>query len=247
LIQIINNTGLQMAARKIPHLVLLPGLLNDARLWQHQVKALTGVIHTSVADLTIADSISTLATTALSRISTEYFALAGLSMGGYVALEIMRQAPERVMALALLDTSARPDTPQATEGRRKAMQLAETDFQAVLDGLLPKLVHPSHLNDASIVEVITAMANSLGKETFTRQQNAIISRIDSRPFLDKIRCPTLVLCGRQDLITPVEVHEEMAGAIAGASLVIIEDCGHLSALEQSQQVTAALEKWLLIG
>jgi pimeloyl-ACP methyl ester carboxylesterase len=235
-----------MAARKIPHLVLLPGLLNDARLWQHQVTALAEVIHTSVADLTISDSISSLATSALSRISTEYFALAGLSMGGYVALEIMRQAPERVMALALLDTSARPDTPETSEGRRKLMQLAETDFQAVLDTLLPKLVHPSRLNDASIVDVITAMATSLGKDTFIRQQNAIMSRIDSRPFLDKIKCPTLVLCGGQDVITPIEVHQEMVNAISGSTLVIVENCGHLSTLGQPQQVTAALEKWLLI-
>lgn len=235
-----------MASRKIPHLVLLPGLLNDARLWQHQVTALSDVIHTSVADLTTSDSIASLATAALSRISTEYFALAGLSMGGYVALEIMRQAPERVMALALLDTSARSDTLGATEGRRQAMKQAETDFQAVLATLLPKLVHPSHLNDASIVEIITAMATSLGKETYIRQQNAIISRIDSRPFLDKIKCPTLVLCGRQDMITPIEVHEEMVNGIVGANLVIVENCGHLSALEQSKQVTAALEKWLFV-
>jgi pimeloyl-ACP methyl ester carboxylesterase len=173
------------------------------------------------------------------------FALAGLSMGGYVALEIMRQAPERVLALALLDTTARPDTPQATEGRRNLMQLAETNFPAVIDTLLPRLVHPSRLNDALIVEVITAMANSVGKEAFIRQQRAMIGRIDSRPFLHQIKCPTLVLYGREDVITPIEVHEEMVAGISSSSLAIIEECGHLSMLGQPQRVTEALEKWLL--
>lgn len=234
-----------MTTKIIPHLLLLPGLLNDDRLWQHQISALSDMAHTLVADLTKAESITSLATAALTQIPTERFALAGLSMGGYVALEIMRQAPERVLALALLDTSARPDTAEATEGRKKLMQLAGTDFQAVIDSLLPKLVHPSRLNDASIVEVITAMANSVGKEAFIRQQTAIMNRIDSRSCLDKIKCPTLVLCGRQDVITPVEVHEEMIAGISGSRLTIVENCGHLSTLGQPQQVTDTIKQWLL--
>ncbi len=168
-------------------------------------------------------------------------------MGGYVALEIIRQAPERVLALALIDTSARSNTPEATEARQKLMQFAETDFKAVIDTLLPKLVHPSRLNDAAIVKIITAMANSVGKDAFLRQPRAIIKRMDSRPFLHQIKCPTLVLCGREDVITPVEVHEEMVARVSGSSLTIVEECGHLSTLGQPQQVTAALEKWLLNG
>ena len=234
-----------MAAIKSLHLFLLPGLLNDASLWQHQISGLSNVAHASVADLTGADSISALASAALAQAPAERFALAGLSMGGYVGLEIMRQAPERVLALALLDTTARPDTPQATEGRQNLMQLAETNFPAVIETLLPRLVHPSRLNDISIVEVITVMANSVGKEAFMRQQRAIIGRIDSRPFLHQIKCPTLVLCGREDVITPVEVHEDMATGISSSSLAIIEECGHLSTLGQPQQVTEALKEWLL--
>lgn len=234
-----------MTTMKSPHLFLLPGLSNDAHLWEYQVSALSHLAHASVADLTGADSISSLASAALSQAPAERFALAGLSMGGYVALEIMRQVPERVLALALLDTSARPDTPQATENRWTLMQLAETNFQAVIDTLLPKLVHPSRLNDAALVKVITAMAQSVGKEAFIRQQRAMLGRIDSRPFLPRIECPTLVLCGREDEITPVEVHEEMAAGIASSSLVIVEECGHLSTLGQPQRVTQALEKWLL--
>ena len=174
------------------------------------------------------------------------FALAGLSMGGYVALEIMRQAPGRVSALALLDTSARPDTAQATEGRRNLMQLAETNFPAVIDTLLPRLVHPSRLTDALTVTTNRAIAENVGKDAFLRQQCAMIARIDSRPFLDQIQCPTLVLCGREDVITPIEVHQELFSAIPNSSLTIIEECGHLSTLDRPQQVTDALRKWLLL-
>jgi pimeloyl-ACP methyl ester carboxylesterase len=227
------------------NLFLLPGLLNDARLWQYEISGLSDVVCATVADLTGADSISTLASMALSQAPAGRFALAGLSMGGYVSLEIMRQAPGRVSALALLDTSARPDTAQATEGRRNLMQLAETNFPAVTDTLLPRLVHASHLTDTSIVTTIYAMAESVGKDAFLRQQRAIIARIDSRPFLDQIRCPTLVLCGREDAITPVELHQELCSAIPNSSLTIIEKCGHLSTLDRPQQVMDALRKWLL--
>jgi pimeloyl-ACP methyl ester carboxylesterase len=226
------------------NLFLLPGLLNDARLWQPQINGLAELAHASVADLTGADSIAALAGAALAQAPAGRFALAGLSMGGYVALEIMRQAPDRVMGLALLDTTARPDTPQATENRHKLMQLAQTDFPAVLDTLLPKLVHPSRVNDAAITDVINAMAYSVGVEAFLRQQRAIMGRIDGRLFLGDIACPTLVLCGREDTITPVEVHEELASGIPDAELVVIEECGHLSTLGQPQQITRALRKWL---
>jgi pimeloyl-ACP methyl ester carboxylesterase len=214
-------------------------------LWQHQISGLSDLIRATVADLTGADSISELASMALSQEPRGRFVLAGLSMGGYVALEIMRQAPGRVSALALLDTSARPDTAQATEGRMNLIQLAETNFPAVTDTLLPRLLHPSRLEDTAIVATIRAMAESVGKEAFLRQQHAMIARIDSRPFLGQIQCPTLVLCGRQDAITPVEVHRELAGAIPNSSIAIIEDCGHLSTLDQPRQVTDALRKWLL--
>lgn len=226
------------------NLVFLPGLLNDARLWQHQILALADVSHPMVADITGADSMSTLASAVLEQAPTGQFALAGLSMGGYVALEIMRQAPERVAGLALLDTSARPDTPEASENRRRLIQLADKDFPTVVDTLLPKMVLPAHLKNDSIAGVFKAMAMSVGKDAFVRQQRAIISRIDSRPHLERITCPTLVLCGRDDAITPVEVHQEIVGKIPTSRLSIVDDCGHLSALEQPKAVTESLKKWL---
>lgn len=225
-------------------LLLLPGLLNDARLWEAQMAWLADVASIKVADLTKENSIAALAAAALAQAPAQRFALAGLSMGGYVALEIMRQAPERVLALALIDTSARPDTEEATQNRRKLIKLADKGFSAVVNGLLTKMVHPAHLQDSTMRDVFTAMALNVGKEAFVRQQEAIMGRIDSRPFLEKINCPTLVLCGHDDLITPVQVHEEMAAAIPRSSLFIVEECGHLSPLEQQQQVNDALEKWL---
>ncbi len=222
----------------------LPGLLDDERLWRHQAACLAPRHPLLTADLTRHNSIASLATAALAMAPAERFALIGLSMGGYVALEIMRQAPERVIALALLDTNARPDTEQAMEFRKGLMARAKTDFSAVVDSITPRLVHPAHLGDESIVKVIRDMAHAVGVEAFMRQQQAIMGRFDSRPFLPAISCPTLVLCGREDALTPVELHEEMAAAIPNAHLVVIEQCGHMSALEQPQQVADALQVWL---
>jgi len=175
----------------------------------------------------------------------ETFALAGLSMGGYVAFEVMRQAPERVIGLALLDTSARADTPEQSRSRMEFISLAERGrFLGVTDALLPRLVHPSRLRDRELVETIKQMAKNVGKEAFIRQERAIMSRPDSWPLLRKIACPTVVLCGRQDVLTPLERHEEIAEAVSGATLEIIENCGHLSTLERPVEVGAALKRWL---
>lgn len=226
------------------NLVLLPGLLNDARLWQHQAETLSSIARVVVADITRSDTIAGLAADVLEQAPDGPFVLAGLSMGGYVALEVMRQAPERVLALALLDTSARADTPKATAGRHTLMALAETDFPAVTETLLPKLLHPAHVSAAAIADPVRAMAARIGKAAFVRQQRAIMARIDSRPSLHLIQCPTLILCGREDKVTPLEVHEEMQALIPGAILTVVEHCGHLSALEQPAAVSAALRKCL---
>ncbi len=239
-----NETTLENLSMRNAPVYAMPGLLDDERLWQHQAAHL-GAHHALVtADLSGHDSIAALAAAALAKAPAERFALLGLSMGGYVAMEIMRQAPERVLALALLDTNSRPDSAPAIEMRKSMMALARTDFQAVIDSLTPRLLHPDHLADRAIVKVIEDMAHSVGPAAFERQQTAIMGRIDSRPSLQRIRCPSLVLCGREDLLTPLELHEEIAGLIPGARLVVVEHCGHMSALEQPQQVSAALTAWL---
>lgn len=224
-------------------LLLLPGLLDDARLWRHQTENLPGTTAV-VADLTGSDSMALLAANALAQVPTERFALAGLSMGGYVALEIMRQGPGRVEGLALLDTSAKPDTPEASAARRQLMELAETDFPEVTRRLMPRLVHPDRLVDEALTTLIASMADDVGKDAFFRQQRAIIDRVDSRPYLGRIQCPTLVLCGRDDAIAPLEVHEEMAGGIPDAGLRVVEHCGHLSTLERPEAVTRAMAAWI---
>jgi pimeloyl-ACP methyl ester carboxylesterase len=225
--------------------VLLPGLLCDARLWQPQIVGLGPGIEPWVADLMRDDSIAGMASRALAQAPFPKFALAGLSMGGYVAQEIMRQAPERIERLALLDTQARPETPEARERRLALMALAEKgEFAGVTDRLLPLLVHGSRLSDAPLVELIKDMAKNVGKDAFLRQQKAIMERPDSRDTLWKIRSPTLVLCGEHDLLTPRDRHEEIAAAIRGSTLVVLPGCGHLSTLEKPLEVNRALSAWL---
>ncbi len=172
-------------------LILLPGLLCDRALWAPQLEGLGDVADMSVADFTQADSMAAMAETVL-RTAPSRFALAGLSMGGYVAFEIMRRAPERVERLALLDTSARPDTPEQTQARRDLIALAQQgDFKGVTPRLLPRWVHPSRVHDAALVETVTAMTRRVGRDAFIRQQTAIMNRPDSRPGLAAITCPTL--------------------------------------------------------
>lgn len=233
-----------MTSSRPPALILLPGLVCDGRMWAPQSASLADVAQASVGDLTVADNMSALAASVLAQAPAEKFALAGLSMGGYVALEIMRQAPERVLGLALLDTTANPDTAEATQHRHKAIARARHDFSGVLIDLLPKLVHPAQLHDNAISGMLLTMGEKVGKEVFARQQTAIIGRIDSRPWLNQIRCPTLVLCGREDTLTPLPVHEEMAASIDGAQLIVIEHCGHISTLGQPGAVSKALRQWL---
>jgi len=228
-----------MPSPRVP-LVLLPGLLNDARLWQHQIAGLADIAQPYVGDVASADRLPRIAATILRGVSDPHFVLAGFSMGGYTALEIMRQAPERVLALALIDTSARPDTPDATAKRREQMDASEGDFDAVADALRRRIVHPDAAEDATLAETCRAMALRVGRAGFLRQQEAIIARPDSRPILRDIACPTLVVCGRDDPVTPVEVHEELRDGIAGAQLVVIGTCGHLSPLERAPEVTGAL-------
>lgn len=215
---------------------ILPGLLEDADAFEELVGGMSDVATTLVADMTRADSIAGLARAALEQAPAERFALAGHSMGGYVALEVMRQAPGRVSKLVLLNTHARPDTPESTENRRRLMALADKDFEAVVNTLLPKLMTPEHLQDPVLTGIVGAMALGTGKEAFKRQEQAIIARIDSRPHLKDIACPTLVVAGREDALMPVELLQELAGGIRGARLEVIGECGHMASIEQPAEV-----------
>ncbi|MGD9509066.1 MAG: alpha/beta fold hydrolase [Geminicoccaceae bacterium] len=225
-------------------IVLLSGLLCDHRLWAAQLPALEALGDVLVADLTAADSVAALAERVLAAAPAR-FALAGLSMGGYVAFEILRRAPERVSRLALLDTQARADTEQARARRRGLMQLAEQgEFKGVTPRLLPLFLAPDAMSDPRITGTVQAMAESTGKDAFLRQQMAIMRRPDSRPGLSAIACPTLVLAGREDQVTPPELQLEMAASIPDATLVLLPRCGHLAPLERPEAVTRQLAAWL---
>lgn len=228
----------------MPSILFLPGLLCDAALFQPQREALEDAWEIQVADLTQADSIAGMAATALAA-APPRFALAALSMGGYVALEIMRQAPERVTHLALMDTSARQDTAEQRARRLGLLELSRMgQFRGVTPRLLPQLVHPSRLGDSDLCQVVLDMAARVGAEGFLRQQTAILGRVDSRPRLSAIACPTLVLCGAQDVLTPPEHSRELAADIATAELALIPDCGHLASLEQPEAVTGHFRRLL---
>jgi pimeloyl-ACP methyl ester carboxylesterase len=234
-----------MPPRKAQPLVLVPGLLCDALLWQPQVSGLGRQAECWVADHTRSETMAQVASDVLKACPFKTFSLAGLSMGGYVALEMLRQAPERITRFALLDTAANADTPEATERRNAFIALADHGrFMGVTDTLLPQLVHADQLDNEALTSIVKTMARNVGKAAFIRQEKAIISRADSRPLLATIKCPALVLCGKQDALIPVAKHEEMAAAIPGSTLEVIEHCGHLSTLEQPGAVNAALAAWL---
>lgn len=225
-------------------LVLIPGLGNTPRLYESQIAALSEDWNIVVADHARDDSLREIAARLLSH-APERFSLAGLSMGGYVAMEVMRQAPERVDRLALLDTTARPDTAEARQDRERLIGLADAGrLDEVFSKLWPRLVHPDRQSEHDLREVVAGMLRETGAEAFIRQQRAIMARPDSRPLLPGIEIPTLVLVGEADAITPPEIAREMAEMIEWASLVIVPEAGHLSTLEQPERVTQALRMWL---
>jgi pimeloyl-ACP methyl ester carboxylesterase len=228
-------------------LVLIPGLACTERLFEPQISALSGSRNIIVADHTKDDSIAAIAGRLLDN-APERFSLAGLSMGGYVAMEVMRQAPERVQRLALLDTTARPDTPEASQDRERLIALAQAGrYEDVCPKAWPRLVHPDRLSDKALQEVVFGMMRDTGAEAFVRQQRAIMGRVDSRPLLPGIEIPTLILVGDQDAITPPGVAREMAEMIEWASLVVIPESGHSSSLEQPELVIQGMRLWLEEG
>ncbi len=228
---------------KIP-LALCPGLLCNHQLWDPQIRALSEVAECYVGRFDKHRSFEDMALSVLDAMP-EQFALAGLSMGGYVAQAILRLAPQRVSHLALLDTSARADTEVQTRRRRALISLSKIGkFKGVTPKLLPLLIHEDRLDDEELTTIIFEMAEDIGREAFSMQQEAIMARPDSRGNLATVSCPTLILCGRQDALTPLELHEEMSELVPHSQLVIVEDSGHLPTLERPESVSHAMKEWL---
>ncbi|MGV3633035.1 MAG: alpha/beta fold hydrolase [Pseudorhodoplanes sp.] len=225
-------------------ILLIPGLGCTARLYTEQLPALWTFGPVTVADHRRADSMDAIARQILDT-APPRFALAGLSMGGYIALAIMRLAPERIARLALLDTGSRSDTPEAAEKRKASIALARAGRLDEINAMLwPVLVHEDRQGDAALRKIAGDMTLIAGADAFVRQQTAIMTRPDSRPGLSAITCPTLVLVGDGDRLTPPDLSEEMASLIPGSTLVVVPQCGHLSTLEQPEAVTQALVDWL---
>lgn len=222
-------------------LLLLPGLLCDQRLWAQQMAALNDLADVRCADLTQDDTVECMASRVLTA-APERFALVGLSMGGLVAFEIMRQAPQRVTHLGLFNTNHRAFTSEQSENYRMFIEMANTGRFDDITGthLLPLLTHQR----ADLAETIQQMAQAVGKEAFIRQAQATMSRPDSTDTLKQVRCPTRILTGRHDALCSLDWHREMAALVPDSELVIVENCGHLSSLEQPQAVSATMRNWL---
>jgi len=233
----------------LPHLLLLPGLACDAEVWKHQARALAEVTSVEVADYGSCDSLPEMARVAIAR-APESFAVAGHSMGGRVALEILRRAPERVAGLALLDTAYQPWMPGEAGEREKAeragyVKIAQSQgMRAMARQWLQKMVHPSRLKDAPLIDSIVEMFGRKSPEIFAGQIKALLARPDAGPVLAGARCPTLVMCGREDAWSVLEVHRRMAALVQHSRLVVIENCGHMAPMERPEAVTAAIAGWL---
>jgi hypothetical protein len=225
-------------------LLLVPGLVCSPRIYAPQLPALWRVgpvmFPNHIRDSTMAGIAKRILDEAPQR-----FALAGHSMGGYIALEIFRQAPDRIVRLALLNTSARPETPEASERRKDWIKETQAGgYRAMLDRLFVNFVHPMRHNDAVLKKLVMDMGDDVGPERFIAQLEAIMSRGDSRPLLASIKCPTLILTSDTDNTVPNEASFEMAKAMPGAKLVTIPECGHMTPVEKPDAVTHALLDWL---
>jgi pimeloyl-ACP methyl ester carboxylesterase len=227
-------------------ILLVPGLVSSPRIFAPVVPALWRFGPVTVANHIRDDNMGAIARRILAE-APPRFALAGHSMGGYIAFEIMRQAPDRVARLALINTQARPDTPEATARRRSQIVRAQAgEFRAILDELFSGFVHPSRRDNADLRQLVYDMGDDLGVEAFVRQQTAIMGRPDSRPTLAWIKCPTLVLTGDEDNTIPNSLSVEMANGIHAAKLTILSHCGHLPQVEAPEASADALVEWMRI-
>lgn len=229
-------------------LVFLPGLACDDAVWAHARDAFASRTEVHIASYGARDSLPAMAEHVLRSIEGD-FAIAGHSMGGRVALEVFRLAPERVRGIALLDTGTQPlatGEPGEREvaGRQELVDIARTrGMTAMAERWVQGMVWKPRLADKPLVDGIIAMFARSSAETFAAQIRALIARPDAGPLLPRIDCPALVLCGAEDAWAPAARHREMAQRISGAKLVLVPECGHMCTLERPEAVTRALLDW----
>ena len=225
-----------MAAENV---LLLSGMMCDARMWADQIEAIKSPV--SVPDLSVHDNFVDMASSVLAN-APDRFAVAGLSMGGILALELWRQAPDRITHMALLDTNPFADSPDRQSLRLQQIEQVLTGGlrELAVDSLKPLYLAESNRNDEALLNVILDMAMDLGPDTFRRQSLALRNRKDSVETLAFIDCPATVICGSEDTLCPLSYHEYMANRIPDAELIVIDDCGHLSSMEQADIVSNEL-------
>lgn len=238
-----------MSTRRHP-LVLIPGLLCDGTVWPSQRAALEDIADIRIADHGLQDSLEGMARAILEGAPAR-FAIAGHSMGGRVAFEVYRLAPERISGVALMDTGSHPLPPgeageREVAGRLALLETARRDgMRAMAREWVQGMVHPRRLGDAPLIEAILTMFEAKSPQIYEAQTRALINRPDATPVMPTIRCPTLVLCGHEDSWSPVQRHLEMAAAIPGSTFVDVPDCGHMCTMERPDAVSAAMRTWFL--
>ena len=232
-----------------PHLLLLPGLVCDDAIWQYQASHFSRITTVKIPDYGLSDSLEKMAQVAL-RDAPERFAVAGHSMGARVAFEILRRVPERVAGVALLDTAYRPRATGEAGERERADRFTLLDvarsqgMRAMARQWIPAIVHPARLSDEAFITSVIEMIDRKTADIFAAQINALLERADAAPILRSLGCPTMILCGREDLWSPLAGHREMAALVPQSKLVIIENCAHMAPIERPEEVTAALGDWL---
>jgi pimeloyl-ACP methyl ester carboxylesterase len=233
---------------QLPHLLLLPGLACDGDVWAHQVRTFSKISTLNVTDYGLSDSIGKMAEVALDS-APERFAIAGHSMGGRVAFEIVRRAPERVVGMAVLDTAYRPfaggEAGERERAQRSALlEVAQTKgMRAMSQFWMKGIIHPDRLADQDLTNAILEMMGRKTPQIFAAQIKALLERPDATSVLSAVRCPSMVLVGRQDAWSAIAGHREIAALIPNATLAVIEHCGHMSPMERPEDVTAAMTSW----
>lgn len=228
-------------------LVFLPGLATDAVIWHAQLAAMPPHIHAVVSDVHARQTtLQEMAATLLAEHPGELI-LCGASLGGKLAMEAVRQAPQRIKGLALLGTNARPETEAMRSLREAAIDMfAQGRVKTLLTVNLPNAFHPSRVQDSVLLQTYLDVVLRAGAEQLIRQNRALMERPDARLHLGEVKCPTLVLCGDSDRLTPPDCSREIAELIPGAQLVLIPECGHMLTMERPQEVNAALLAWLAV-
>lgn len=225
------------------NLVLIPGLVCDQQVWQHQHKFLKDIAEITIIPADSGETMESMAAHAL-NLAPNVFALAGFSMGGYIALEMLRQAPHRITRLALLDTSSKSDTSEKFESRLKAIAACKAEnFNGVIEGMFEVLLHSDH-QQSNLRAFVKDMAMRVGSDTFCLRHKAMMTRCDSTELLLQTKIPVRAICGRQDAMSSVQDHQEIADNASHGKLSIIEECGHMTILERPHAATALLRDWM---